>query len=219
VDAEGKYSDTILSVVCTTPGVVCNRKRPLIFSLPFKGPDSELIGTFEVELGEEPVDALYKFFSRHSLFSKEWDFQAVVKQVCNHPSIICRRTTAVKFFAEDFTMGGINIGPLVVWENEEVIDALFAKRILFNLTEEDQMKSFGEICYSVNVFCARTKAVVFKLSHLTTRDYQKFGNETCARKYAGWQYLESVTKSFMGSKMTALVKQKSVEQVSTYCYC
>ena len=200
--------------ICNTDAVICNRKVPVVFSLPMKGPEEEFIGNFEVKLNEEPVDALYVFFATHGLFEKKWDFRGVVDQVCSMSEIVCNRMVAVKFYSEKFLMGGKNVGILVVMENEEVIDKLFQTRIQFNLTAEDQMKSFGEICNKENIYCERTQAIVYKLTDITKRDFEKFGNETCSRKYAGWQFLTLFASSFMGSKASKVVKQVSIESVS-----
>jgi hypothetical protein len=106
-----------------------------------------------------------------------------------------------------------NVGRLLVWEHEEVIDKLYEKRIEHNLTLDDQMKSFSAICHSKNIYCSRTRAVVYKLSGITKRDYEKFGNETCSRKYAGWQYLASFAGSFLGSKLVPYMKQQYMTEV------
>jgi hypothetical protein len=160
--------------------------------------------------------ALYNFFSRYHLFQKNWDFKALVHQVCQLPSSICNRNVALKYFSEDFLMGAENkhVGPLIIWENEEVIDKLYEKRMEYNLTLEDQMKSFSLICHREDVHCSRTRAIIYKLTAITKRDFEKFGNETCDRKYAGWQYLSSVTGSYLGSRVIPIMKQPLMSMVS-----
>ncbi len=202
----------IIDQVCSK--VLCKRKMPLVASIPLSDPEGQLIGNFEVQLKEEPVDVLYRFFAVHGLFQKNWDFQGVLNQVCNLPDISCTRKRAIKYFAESILMGNIDIGPMVIWEHEEVIDKLFEKRIELNLTEIDQMETFAFICGRKEVYCERTYAKVYEITDITKRDYAKFGNETCERKYAGWQFLESIITTSIGAKARDLMKLKSVEDVS-----
>lgn len=204
----------IVDNVCAVDIVVCQRKKPLIFSKPLTSPDGEVIGNLEIELNEEPVDALYKFFSKHNLFQMGWDFSSVKNQICRLSKVICKRSVAVKFVNQDFSMGDREVGPLIVMENEEVIDKLYQKRLAFNLTVEDSMKCFSEICGRADIYCARTQAVIYKLTDITKRDFEKYGNETCSRKYAGWQFLSSFGDSYLGSRATKVVEKETVKIVS-----
>ncbi len=204
----------IVNQVCSNELVFCNRRLPLVSSIPLRDPDGNFIGNFEVELNVEPVDALYRFFAKHGLYEKVWDFNSVLLQVCNLPQIQCNRRRAIKFHAESFFMGEYEIGPLTIWDGEEVIDVLYSKRLELNLTASDQMKAFSLICSSQEVYCERTHAKIFELTGITIRDFEKFGNETCERKYAGWQFLESIVTSSLGSKASDFVKHDYVEKVS-----
>ena len=203
----------ILDQVCSADFVLCKRRMPIVASIPLNDPDGQLLGKFEVELKEEPVDALYRFFAIHGLFQKDWDFQRVLNQVCNLPKMVCGRKRAVKFHAESISMGGFEIGPLTIWDQEEVVDKLFNIRMELNLTETDQMTTFGLICTKREVYCKRTQAKIYELTGITKKDYEKFGNETCQRKYAGWQFLESFVSSSLGSKARDFIVLESVEKV------
>ena len=209
---DSQYGNLIDSV-CSNDLVFCKRKLPLSASLPMNDPDGNMIGHLEVQLNEEPVDALYRFFAVHDLFQKKWDFHGVRNQICALKDFNCRRKEALKYYAESIKMGGKEIGPLVIWEHQEVVDVLFDRRIQHNLTETDQMITFGEICTKKEVYCARTQAKVYELKDITIKDYENFGNETCARKYAGWQFIESFVQSSIGSKARDFVQMKTVEQV------
>jgi hypothetical protein len=205
---------SIMDQVCSSDLVTCNRQMPLVTSIPLRDPDGNFIGDLEIELKKEPVDVLYKFFATHDLFQKEWDFVGVSNQICELQNVICTRRRAIKFYADSILMGGIDIGPMVIWDNEEVIDILFEKRMELNLTEADQMMTFGHICGRREIYCERTQAKIYELNGITKRDYEKFGNETCHRKFAGWQFLESVgSSSFFGSKAKDVIKLESVERV------
>lgn len=206
--------DTILNDVCSDNFVLCRRRNPLLVSIPLNDPDGKLIGNVEIEAKVEPVDALYIFFAKHNLFQKQWNFQGVLDQVCAYPGLSCSRKRAIKFASKSITMGGKEIGPLTIWDSEEVIDVLFQKRLQFNLTVSDQMGTFSKICTQQEIYCERTQAKVFEMTGISKKDYEKFGNETCHRKYAGWQFLESFVASSLGSKARDLFKLESVEKVS-----
>jgi hypothetical protein len=216
MNVSNSYFDYLIEHVCSTEGVTCSRKKPVVFALPLNDPNGNYIGRLEIQQDEEPVDSLYKFFSRHHLFEKNWDFKALVKQVCHLPGLTCQRSVALKYFSENFIMGEDNrqVGPLIVWETEEVIDKLYEKRMEYNLTIGDQMKSFSMICHREDIYCSRTRAVVYKLTGITKRDYEKYGNETCDRKYAGWQYLSSFAGSYFGSKAVSIMKHPFMNKVS-----
>lgn len=202
-----EYYVALIDRVCEDDFVFCNRKSPIVFSVPLSGSDGNVIGTFEVQKHEEAVDALYDFFAFHGLFDKDWDFQVVVDQICNLQGVNCNRKDAIKFASDHFIMGGIDIGPIIIWDNQEIIDYLFQKRVEYNLTVQDQMVSYKDICSRNDVHCARSKAVIYELKDITKRDYAKFGNETCSRKYAGWQFLATWVDSSLGSKAASFVKR------------
>ena len=216
------YFDFLIEHVCATEGVTCSRKKPIVFTLPLADPNGNLIGRLDILIDEEPVDALYKFFSRYNLFEKNWDFKALVKQICQLPAITCHRTVALKYFAENFTMGEgeekRDVGPLIVWDNEEVIDKLYEKRMGYNLTLDDQMKSFSIICHKDDIYCSRTRAVVYKLTDITKRDYEKYGNETCDRKYAGWQYLSYFAGSSLWVNVVSFLKRPFMHAVRYHLF-
>uniref|UniRef100_A0A7S0GA74 Uncharacterized protein n=1 Tax=Proboscia inermis TaxID=420281 RepID=A0A7S0GA74_9STRA len=68
--------------------VVCNRRSPLVFgpqSIP--GPDDEVVDILQVELGQEPIDAIYAFFAMNDLFEKKWDLLSILDQICILPAL------------------------------------------------------------------------------------------------------------------------------------
>ena len=86
---------------------------------------------------------------------------------------------------------GINIGHIVVWEHEEVIDVIYRKRLEHGLTTSQQMSLFNEICQKEEVYCKRTRASVLT-REVNKLDYDHgfdIGNSTCARKFMGWRYV------------------------------
>ena len=194
-EARINYFGGVKPKICRMQYAFCKSKGIIIFQQAISGPDSKTVGVLEVFAGEEPVDATYKFFAKNGLFEKDWDFQAVFKQVCALEGLKdkCRRQEAIKFIEENKVIDGTNIGDLVVWEHEEVIDVLYRKRIEYGLTISQQMSIFNEICSSEDVYCERTRATVFRRT-VNKLDYDTnttmvYGNATCDRKYMGWRFV------------------------------
>lgn len=212
---EGEMHEILLEI-CKDELVRCKREIPIIFSLPMRDPDGTFIGNLDIQMNQEPADATYRFFAFYNLFGKEWNLSGVIEQVCDLAAVDCGRRRALKFNSDNFQMGDTMIGALTIWDGEEVIDVLYEKRMEFNLTLNDQMRAFGEICYQRHVYCERSQAIVYKLTDLSKLDFEKYGNETCGRKYNGWQFLSSVTTSSIGSIATDTVRKESVEHVSIY---
>jgi hypothetical protein len=204
----------ILETVCASEFVVCKRKQPIIFSQAVTDPNGINIGNLEVQLLEEPADAVYHFFARHRLFQRGWDINSVINQVCSLPQLDCKRKTPLQYNSDSFLMGNRDIGPLRIWYGDEVVDVLYQKRIDHNLTLNDQIASLNFICLQHEVYCHRTRAVVYELKDITKHDFEKFGNETCSRKYMGWQFLSAVANSFIGSKLSSFTKINTVQIVS-----
>jgi len=213
VGCQDVYMWKIIEGACASDLVICNRRNPVIFTLPLNDPDGNFVGNLGIELNEEPADAVYRFFAFHGLFAKDWDLASVTNQLCELSQVECKRKKAVKFYKEEFNMGGVDVGQMVVWDDEEVIDKLFQKRLEFNITFDDQMEAFSTICTKRDVHCARSQAVIYELKDITKRDFEKYGNETCSRKYNGWQFLTSIAESFIGSKLRSLVVKESMEKV------
>ena len=134
----------------------------------------------------------------------------MAKQICAKPDVDCRRLKAVKYFHQNFTMGGHSIGQLVVWEDEEIVDVLYDLRQRHNLTSEDQEIKFNEICRVPEVVCARTRAVVFRKADITKLDYVKFGNETCKRQFVGFKFRSSFVSLPFGGKLAEWLKEDAV---------
>ena len=156
------FMDRIMDAVCGSELTICNRREPVYFSIPISGPDGGYVNTLQLKVGHEPVDDIYAFFASNHLFKKGWDFQGVLSQICAKPNVDCRRLKAVKHFQPQFTMGGIEMGQVVIWEDEEVVDVLYNLRKGYNLTVEDQIVKFNEICKNPDVNCQRTRAVIFQ---------------------------------------------------------
>lgn len=207
------FMESIMNAVCDSELVICNRREPVYFSIPISGPDGEFVNTLQLKVGHEPVDDMYSFFAANGLFKKGWDFHGVVKQICAKPNVDCRRLKAVKHFDRNFTMGDIEMGQLVVWEDEEVVDVLYNLRKSYNLTAEDQRIKFNEICKEPEVGCERTRAVVFQKTEITMLDYQKFGNETCKRQFVGVKFRSGFVNLPFGIKMAKLLKDDAVKNV------
>jgi len=148
------------------------------FSMAVSGPDGSSIGALQLMLGNEPVDDVYQFFASNGLFSKGWDFHGFVRQICDKPDVDCRRHKAVKYYDNDFAMGNVTMGNLVIWEDQEVVDVLFNLRRHYNLTLEDQVDKQNEICKKPEVHCERLLAVVHRKTDITTLDYQKCKSES-----------------------------------------
>jgi len=203
----------IINVVCDSELVSCHRKTPVTFSLPLTGPDGNVIGKLGVLLNEEPADAVYRFFAIHGLFERNWNLGHVINQICDLSQVDCARKRALKYYAATFMMGDVNVGPLLIWEDQEVIDILYQLRIAHNLTLSDQMESFSKICTQRDIYCERSRAIVYELKDITKQDFEKFGNETCVRKYMGWKFLSSVADSYIGSKLSRFALNESFERV------
>ena len=154
--------DSILSTVCDSELVICNRREAVYFSTAISGPDGDYVNTLELKVGHEPVDDIYKFFASNSLFKKGWQFHGIVTQICAKPNVDCRRHKAVKYFQPQFTMGGVEMGKVVIWEDEEVVDVLYHLRQMNNVTLDDQIAKFNEICKDPEVACERNRAVIFR---------------------------------------------------------
>ena len=126
-----------------------------------------------IHLNEEPADAVYKFFVRSGLFQKDWDVAAVIQQICDIASVtkLCKRKRAVKYYEKDVVIrrekqtdsdGGemedVHLGPLLIWMETEVIDAVYEFSKERNLTVPEQMGIFHHICKkSDEVYCKRTR--------------------------------------------------------------
>jgi hypothetical protein len=208
-----KFLMSVINVVCDSDLVICNRRQPIIFSMPLTDPEGKSIGLLGVQLDEEPADAVYRFFATHGLFERDWNVGYVINQICELGQVHCNRRRALKYYEKSFMMGKVNIGPLLVWEGEEVIDILYRKRLDHNLTLRDQMESFSKICIKRDIYCERSRAIVYELKDITKQDFEKYGNETCTRKYMGWKFLSSVAESNFGSKLSTLAKNESTENV------
>lgn len=207
---------SLIQTICGSKKITCKRQAPLMFGpQALTDTDGKVVGAFEVMLRQEPIDALYGFFSKHHLHGK-WDMRAVFNQLCALPGLLgkCQRQEAIKYYEENFSIGNLNIGPVVIWEPEEVVDKLYKIRQEFNLTVIDQMTKLTEICRKEEVHCERTKAVVYRVKDINKNDFAKFGNETCLRRYAGWQFLSSTSNTKMGEKLTKFMQKEQVQMVS-----
>ncbi|GMI07595.1 hypothetical protein TrVE_jg3201 [Triparma verrucosa] len=182
-------------VICEGKYVICSREAPLIFGpQPMTGPEGVTVGALSVMLGEEPIDATYKLFARAGLFEKKWDFRAVFDQICAFPGLEgkCLRQEALKYSKRNATVGDVNIGDIAVWEHEEVIDVCYRKRIEYNLTVSQQMELFNGICALKDVYCERSRAVLYQeVVNKRDYDYEEYAdnNSTCPRKYCGWRFI------------------------------
>ncbi len=205
---------SVINDLCRSELVICNRYNPLALSLPLHDPDGNFIGNLEIELNEEPADAVYRFFSFHSLFQKGLDLRNVISQVCDISGVECSRKRAIKFKKDQFVMGKVNVGSITIWDDVEVVDALYQKRLEYNLTIDEQLDAYAHICSRRDIYCQRNRAVVYELKQITKRDFEKFGNETCSRKYNGWQYLSVYADSWIGAKLCNTVTNKIVGTVS-----
>ncbi len=189
-----RFFFNLKSHVCPTKYINCRREAPLVFGPQgISGPDGNTVGHLTVMLGEDPVDATYKFFARFGLFQKDWDFPSVFNQVCKLPGLEgkCKRQEPIKYIEKDARIGDKQVGDVIVWGYEEVIDVMYRKRLEYNLTVTEQMTKFTDICKSEEVHCGKSVAVASKRS-VNKLDYDKaFGmsNSTCPRKYCGWRYI------------------------------
>ena len=210
------YFHNLVSTVCSTDGITCNRSAPLIFGPQrISGPEGEYVGDYQVELGEEPVDALYRFFAKYRLFQQNWDMASTLNQLCQLPALVgkCNRKKAIKYFNNNFTVGNIHIGSIIIWEDEEVIDKMYELRKKYNLTLHDQMSTFTIICQKDEIYCGRTRAILVKLDDINKSDFEHFGNETCLRYYAGWQFMSSVTQNAVGGKLSEFAGKEGAKEV------
>lgn len=198
--------------------VNCKRRQPVYFSISISDPDGSHIDVLELKHGNEPVDDIFVFFAENGLFKKNWDFHGMVKQICAKPSVDCKREKAVKYFDNNFSMGNKTLGRLVIWEDEEVADVLFNVRMRYNLTALDQRMSFNDICRRPEVPCNRLKAIVYRKTEITKLDYEKFGNETCKRQFAGVQHLSSFNDLPFGENISKMLKGDAVASVSRLSY-
>ena len=194
--------------------VICKRRQAVYLSLSINDPDGDHINMLELKHGNEPVDDVFAFFASNGLFKKNWDFNGIVNQICAKPSVNCRRKKAVKYFDNNFRMGGKELGRLVIWEDQEVVDVLYNIRMHHNLTALDQRMSFHDICKRPEVPCNRYKAIVYRKTEITKLDYEKFGNETCKRQYVGVKYLTSFNDLPFGEKFAVWLKDDEVVSVS-----
>lgn len=234
----------IISSVCESSDlVVCNRRKAAYFSIPISGPEGGYVNVLELKVGNEPVDDIHSFFASNGLFKKGWDFHSLASQICAKPNVDCRRLRAVKHFDSNFTMGDVNMGQLVIWQDEEVVDVLYNLRQNYNLTLDDQIVSHNEICANEDVNCDRTRAVIFQKTgselllfvvlllyclfachqysaplssclniHIVTKlDYERFGNETCNRQFAGVKFRSTFVDLPFGGKMAEFLKEETVK--------
>jgi hypothetical protein len=157
---------------------------------------------------------MYKFFAKNGLFKKKWDFDGIMSQICAKPNVPCRRQVPLKYLDRNFTMGGIEMGQVEIWGQQEVVDVLYGLRQQYNLTEADQVEKFSEICHNDAVYCERTKAIVYRKSEITKLDFEKFGNETCKRQFVGVKFTSSFINMPLGGQLSAFLKKDSSKAVS-----
>jgi len=211
----------LIHSICDTELIRCTRFAPIIFGpQSLTDGDGISVGFFQVLLRQEPIDALYAFFSRNGLHGK-WDLHAVLDQLCVLPGLDgkCKRRHAMKYFEDDFMIGDTKIGPVAIWEHEEVADKIFQISQRFNISFSARVTKLNYICQKEEVYCSRIKAIVHQITDINKNDYAKFGNETCLRRYAGWQYLSSVSNSKTGEMITKAMKKYSLQDVSRVNSC
>jgi hypothetical protein len=239
-DYQAAMTSTSTSSNTSNNMIHCNHAAPLIYGPQrISDPNEDNIGILQVEMWQEPIDAIYKFFAKHDLFTKGWDMRHVLDQICKYSGLQdkCQRREAVKFHDAAFQMIGggshtgtigrngdivsvsdgtkamVDVGPFVVWEHEEVIDKLYEVRQEYNLTLEAQMVAFRQICSSKEIICGRTEAIVYRRSGINKFDYAKYGNETCPRHVAGWQHLSFLSRLEHGKELAEYLKEDHVKEV------
>ena len=213
------YYHNLVIYVCDQIEVFCSRKAPLLFGpQTISDKDGESIGVLQIEMFQEPIDVVYGFFAKYGLIEKGWDLLNVLDQLCDLPQLTgkCNRRKAIKYYNKSMRIGNIDVGEFVVWEDEEVIDKLYQLRIDFNLTLADQMESFASICEKEEVYCSRTRAIVYRIQGINWKEYDEFGNATCARHYVGWQYLASNEDSRFFKALRSLVQHRIMKKVSIH---
>lgn len=194
--------------------VICKRRQPVYFSISINDPDGVHINMLELKHGNEPVDDIFAFFATNGLFKKKWDFRGIVQQICAKPSVDCNREKAVKYFDNNFHMGNKQLGKLVIWEDEEVVDVLYNIRMRYNMTAHDQRMSLNEICKKPEVPCNRVKAIVYRKTQITKLDYERYGNETCKRQFVGVKHLTSFSELPFGKVISKMLKEDTAVSVS-----
>jgi hypothetical protein len=196
--------------------VICKRRQPVYLSISIRDPDGGHINMLELKHGNEPADDIFAFFATNGLFKKKWDFHGMVKQICAKTSVDCKREKAVKYVDDNFSMGNKELGRLVIWEDEEVVDVLYNIRMHYNMTARDQRMSFNDICKRPEVPCNRFKAIVYRKSQITKLDYEKFGNETCKRQFVGVKHLASFSDLPFGPQISKMLKNDTAVSVSRH---
>jgi len=204
----------LVNSVCESDMVICKRRQPVYLSISISDPDGGHINMLELKHGNEPADDVFAFFATNGLFKKKWDFHGMVQQICAKPSVDCKREKAVKYFDNNFSMGNKELGRLVIWEDEEVVDVLYNIRMHHNMTAQDQRISFNDICKRPEVPCNRFKAIAYRKTQITKLDYEKFGNETCRRQFVGVKHLASFGELPFGGKISKMLKKDGVVSVS-----
>lgn len=106
------------------------------------------------------------------------------------------------------------MGQIEIWGDQEVVDVLYTLRRQYNLTEADQVEKFSEICHKSEVYCERTKAIVYRKSEITKLDFEKFGNETCKRQFVGVKFRSSFVNMPFGGQLSDFLRKESSKEVS-----
>jgi len=204
----------LINSVCESDMVICKRRQPVYLSISISDPDGGHIDMLKLKHGNEPADDVFAFFATNGLFKKKWDFHGMVKQICATPSVNCKREKAVKYLDNNFSMGNKELGRLVIWEDQEVVDVLYNIRVHHNMTAHDQRMSFNDICMRPEVPSNRFRAIVYRKTQLTKLDYEKFGNETCRRQFVGVKHLASFSDLPFGEKISKMLKKDAAVSVS-----
>lgn len=131
---------------------------------------------------------------------------------CNKSAPSHLSTASVR--RQSSTLGNKELGRLVIWEDEEVVDVLYNIRMHHNMTAQDQRISFNDICKRPEVPCNRFKAIAYRKTQITKLDYEKFGNETCRRQFVGVKHLASFGELPFGGKISKMLKKDGVVSVS-----
>ena len=157
-------SNALLPKLCEN--VVCKRNTPIIWRNPISNEeDGKQLGTLNILLGDEPIDAIDNFVQRiatASVPNRVAFRQNLLGVVCQ--TLNCTRSTPIVYKKSIKDERGQHIGDVEVLENQEVIDGTYEFLMKSGpVADEIALKNYllQDACKHPRVKCTRNVAIVF----------------------------------------------------------
>ena len=158
-DDRQEYQEQILDIACSE--IYCTRSRALVWTESIALEDGMYVGEVEVLEGDEPIDAIHNFATKHGL---SVDYREGILQMCCEV-LECERVTPQVYSKTINNEHGEIIGDLKVFEGDELVDNV-VRFLIDNAMSADivQMKNyfFDDACGRYGIVCTRNVAVLYE---------------------------------------------------------